>query len=304
MDRKDVGNAQDLMTGRRKKVKTEDFRVVDDSELSAEVTRQVVEMGGVGSNPSELGSGVQPVLSVGTSETISQHPSVLSLDEQHPQPTDVDFDASLLYKTLVADGPLLGGWQPGFLKLVQAARPARDRQLRAFSRVKNENASVWLHSVREDKAHLLKNEKKEAEQFFAAWELKPRRYKSKFQKSLFSGLTARKDAEEVERTRWIHELSLLVSGTPTPMGKLLADKPRNVSMLGGGLRASTLRSRVRVLKKFFSRSNGTGTLHKLSEGEALRTVQPRSTEKHECGFLVLRRSMMSHGASPRQNSIR
>ena len=150
-----------------------------------------------------------------------------------------------------ADGALPGGWQPEFVKLIQAARPARDRQLRAFSGVKNEDASVWLHLFREEKAQLLKNEKKEAEQFLAAWELKPRRYKTKFQRSLFSGPTARKDAEEAERTRWIHELSLLVSGTPTPMGKLLAEKPGNVSMLGGGLRASTLRSRVRVLKKFF-----------------------------------------------------
>ena len=200
------------------------------------------------------------------------------------------------------------------MKLIQAARPARDRQLRAFSGVKNEDASVWLHLFREEKAQLLKNEKKEAEQFLAAWELKPRRYKTKFQRSLFSGPTARKDAEEAERTRWIHELSLLVSGTPTPMGKLLAEKPGNVSMLGGGLRASTLRSRVRVLKKFVlwlvlshkcSVSKGTGTLHKLSEGEAVRTLQPRSTKKHDAAFVFLDEvTLMSHSAPPRQNSIR
>ena len=86
----------------------------------------------------------------------------------------------------------------------------------------------------------------------AAWEMKPRRYKTKFQRSLYAGPTARRDAEEAERTRWIHELSLIVSGTPTSMGALLVEKPGNVSMLGAGLRASTLRSRVRLLKKFFS----------------------------------------------------
>ena len=85
----------------------------------------------------------------------------------------------------------------------------------------------------------------------AAWEMKPRRYKTKFQRSLYAGPTARRDAEEAERTRWIHELSLIVSDTPTPMGALLAEKPGNVSMLGAGLRASTLRSRVSLLKKFF-----------------------------------------------------
>ena len=145
-----------------------------------------------GSNPSELGPGVQPVLSGGTSEPISQHPTVSSLDGQQTQPSDVDFDACLLYRTLIADGALPGGWQPEFVKLIQAARPARDRQLRAFSGVKNEDASVWLHLFREEKGQLLKNEKKEAEQFLAAWELKPRRYKTKFQRSLFSGPTARR----------------------------------------------------------------------------------------------------------------
>ena len=118
------------------------FARISENPKVEEVTRQVDGMGGVGSNSSKLGSGVQPVLSVGTSEPISQHLSVLSLDEQHPQPTGVDFDASLLYKTLVADGALPGGWQSEFVKLVQAARPARDRQLRAFSRVKNEDASA------------------------------------------------------------------------------------------------------------------------------------------------------------------
>ena len=43
----------------------------------------------------------------------------------------------------------------------------------------------------------------------AAWEMKPRRYKTKFQRSLYAGQTARRDAEEAERTRWIHDLSLL-----------------------------------------------------------------------------------------------
>ena len=58
-------------------------------------------------------------------------------------------------------------------------------------------------------------------------------------------------AEEEERTRWVHELALLVSGSDTPMGKLLSEQPGNVSVLGAGLRATTLRSKVRVLKKFF-----------------------------------------------------
>ena len=165
---------------------------------------------------------------------------------------EAELDACLLYRTLVKDGAIPEGWEPDFVKLMQVARQAGDRQLRAFSQVKNEDASVWLHEYHEKKAIAEMKEKQEAAQFMAAWEMKPRRYKTKFQRSLYAGPTARRDAEEAERTRWIHELSLIVSGTPTPMGALLAVKPGNVSMLGAGLRASTLRSRVRLLKKFFS----------------------------------------------------
>ena len=96
-----------------------------------------------------------------------------------------------------------------------------------------------------------RKEKQEAAQFMAAWEMKPRRHKTKFQRSLYAGPTARRDAEEAERTRWIHELSLIVSGTPTPMGALLAEKPGSVSMLGAGLRASTLRCQSPIAKEVF-----------------------------------------------------
>ena len=47
-------------------------------------------------------------------------------------------------------------------------------------------------------------------------------------------------------------MALLVEGSQTPMGKLLLEEPTNVSVLGAGLRASALRSRVRHFRRFFS----------------------------------------------------
>ena len=83
------------------------------------------------------------------------------------------------------------------------------------------------------------------------------------------------------------------------MGKLLAEKPGNVSMLGGGLRATTLRSRVRILMKFFlwlvlshnvvyprELEHYTNYLKaKLSE-PCIRGA----LKKHECGLRFFRRS--------------
>ena len=65
----------------------------------------------------------------------------------------------------------------------------------------------------------------------------------------FDGPSARRDSEEAERSRWIFTLSELIKGTATPMGMMLTDKPGK-QLEGGGRRASTLRSRVRGVRKF------------------------------------------------------
>ena len=67
---------------------------------------------------------------------------------------------------------------------------------------------------------------------------------------LFDGPTARRDAEQAERQRWVQILADLLRHSPTPMGELLAAQPGNVEALGGGKRAPTLRSRVRAIRKF------------------------------------------------------
>ena len=110
-----------------------------------------------------------------------------------------------------------------------------------------------------------KEAQREPDSFKAARNQKPRRDRTKFERTLHKGQTQRKDAEEEERTRWIHELALLVAGSQTPMGKLWLEEPSNVKVLGAVLKASALRSRVRHLRRFFSWLELTGGVRFPSE---------------------------------------
>ena len=91
-----------------------------------------------------------------------------------------------------------------------------------------------------------KEEKQTKDQFLLAATQRPLRFRSRLQ---YEGATARKDAEEDERSRWLHVPAGIVSNTDTPMGRLLRDKPGGVTLLGAGKRASTLRSRIRAVRK-------------------------------------------------------
>ena len=90
------------------------------------------------------------------------------------------------------------------------------------------------------------------DQLLVAADIRPRRFRSKWQQACFECPTARKDAEAAERSRWISLLADLLRNTTTPMGRLLRENPANSQLLGGGRRAGTLRSRVRALQKFLS----------------------------------------------------
>ena len=56
--------------------------------------------------------------------------------------------------------------------------------------------------------------------------------------------------ENAERSRWVASLGDLLRHTDTPMGRLIRENPSNLQLLGSGLRAGTLRSRVRSIRKF------------------------------------------------------
>ena len=79
-------------------------------------------------------------------------------------------------------------------------------------------------------------EKSVQDQFVVASTLRPRRYRARYLESAFQGRTARQDAEEAERARWIQILADMLKGTATPMGQLPSDSPSNTKLLGGGRR--------------------------------------------------------------------
>ena len=205
-------------------------------------------------------------------------------------------DSRLLYYTLVADGALPGGFELEFDGLMRTVAPAAERQAKAYAQLKPEDTTLWLLRVKAAQAESEKKIQAESDKFRAAWTQKPRKFRTKFERTLHAGKTQRKDAEDEERNRWIHELALLVEGSQTPMGKLLLEEPTNVSVLGAGLRASILRSIVRHLRRFFSWLELTkgvlpyGTLpaNRLPQSQAQRAVQSGRAEERERSIRVLR----------------
>ena len=116
--------------------------------------------------------------------------------------------------------------------------------------VSNVGAAVWLHDRMKRKREEYKAVQQTAPQFECAAGEPPRRCRTRLERSLHGGPTAKRDADEAERQRWLQVLVDLVRHSSTPMGQLLAAQPGNVEVLGAGKRASTLRSRVRAIRKF------------------------------------------------------
>ena len=139
-----------------------------------------------------------------------------------------------MYRTLVADGGL---------------PPGHDRRVREISNIEASGPPKQRYAQKEKRA---KDAKTSADQFLLAAEMPPWRYKSHLQRSLHAGPAVRKDTEEKESTRWVEVLGAMLVHTPTPMGKILGDKPGSLQLLGAGRRASTLRSRVRAVRRYLS----------------------------------------------------
>ena len=87
------------------------------------------------------------------------------------------------------------------------------------------------------------------ELFVVATTLRPRRYRARYLECAIQGPTARQDADEAERARWIQVFADMLKATRTSMGQLLSTSTK---LLGGGRTVSTVRSRVRVFRCFLS----------------------------------------------------
>ena len=118
-------------------------------------------------------------------------------------------------------------------------------------------------------------------QFLSAAVQKPAAFRTRLQKIWYEGATARKDAENDERSRWLHILAGIVLNTETPMAKLLREKPRNTQLLGAGKRASTLRARVRALRRYalWLSSSVRGLLPERGEANERRSEGSSSSDE-------------------------
>ena len=83
----------------------------------------------------------------------------------------------------------------------------------------------------------------------SAAELKPRRFRAKWQRRSYEGATARRDAEQDLRSKCVRLLADVLRNTNTPIGKLLRESAGNIELLGAGRHASTHRSRIRVVSR-------------------------------------------------------
>ena len=79
---------------------------------------------------------------------------------------------------------------------------------------------------------------------------RPTKFRTRWQQQYHDGPTARRDAEEALRKKWLSELEALIRGTGTPMAQVLDTRADGSTILGGGRRATTLRARVRGARKY------------------------------------------------------
>ena len=157
---------------------------------------------------------------------------------------------TLLYHTLVRDGALPSGYLREFTSLETTARRSANRLQASAVALTDSAASMRLDALRRESEHRASVEVSISDQMVIAAELRPKKFRTRWQRIVYDGPTARKDAESAERDRWIQLLANLLRSTDTPMGKLIRENPSNVQLLGGGRRAGTLRSRVRSVQKF------------------------------------------------------
>ena len=100
------------------------------------------------------------------------------------------------------DGALPSFFQREFETLASAIETGADRALRQSAKRTDTDAVMYLHSL-EQKKETEQADKTAADQFIQAASLKPRRFRARYMSTQFDGPSARRDAEEAERNRWI-----------------------------------------------------------------------------------------------------
>ena len=93
---------------------------------------------------------------------------------------------------------------------------------------------LWLHKLSKATERNAKVERQTVDLLAQAATLRPRRFKSRLQRTLAAGAKARRDADQLERTRWVHALVIILSPTDMPTGKLLTTQQSSFQFLGAG----------------------------------------------------------------------
>ena len=159
-------------------------------------------------------------------------------------------DFALLYFTLVKDNAVPKNYLQEFLSLEISVRCAAKRSQASAALISDSMAATALSVLRREADQRTTEKSSIGDQLLVAADLKPRKFRTRWQRAVYDGPTAGRGAELAEGDRWIQLLANLLRSTDPPMGRLIRENPSNVQLLGGGRRAGTLRSRVRTTQKF------------------------------------------------------
>ena len=139
---------------------------------------------------------------------VSEQPNVIAEQSEGRNVTDKMTkvvekvpDFALLYFTLVADQAVSDGYLDQFLTLEPHVRGVAERADRLNGKITNLSAAHWLHNQNQHGAEEAKIERTAVDQLVLASELKPRRFRTRYQAASFQGPTARQDAETSERNK-------------------------------------------------------------------------------------------------------
>ena len=131
----------------------------------------------------------------------------------------------------------------GSSKFYSSVSPAAERKRQNSAHFDNFSAAGWLseHKRKEEVEEKARPRELTLEEVVAATAGRvPKTFKSRLQRALYDTPSARQEAEEAERLRWLQAHSDGQSSCTS------------VALLGAGQRAATLRNRVRLLRNYFS----------------------------------------------------
>ena len=168
-------------------------------------------------------------------------------------------DMVLLYITLVSDRAIPAGFLAEFLSLEHPLKLSSKRSMNLAVGISDAEAERLLMLKKKQRDMQILNSSAASDQLVLATELKPRRFRSKWQRIVYEGPTARKDLDNAERSRWVASLGDLLRHTDTPMGRLMTRKPLEHSVTGFGTQS------------WYFALSGTVDKENSSSGSRLRT---------------------------------